>query len=88
MGTCKQNHNRNMQPVVGKDAQKATYGTIQGTLRRKKTKLTTVAKGEKVKGDFRIEKETNKYIQTDGKEYNMNRDKNSSKNGKDDNNRQ
>ena len=47
-----------------------------------------MAKGEKVKGDLRIEKETNKYIQTDGKEYNMNRDKNSSKNGKDDNNRQ
>ena len=58
MGTGKQNHNRNMQPVVGKDAQKATYGTIQGTLRRKKTKLTTVAKGEKVISELK-KKHTN-----------------------------
>ena len=56
-------------------------------LEEKKTKLTTVAKGEEVKGDFRIEKETHKHTQIDGKEYNMNRDKNSSKNDKDDNNR-
>ena len=57
-------------------------------LEEKKTNLTTVAKGEEMKGDFRIEKETNKHTQTYGKEYNMNRDKNSSKNDKDDNNRQ
>ena len=53
-----------------------------------KTKLTTVTKGEEVKCDFRIEKETNKkQAQTDGKEYNMNREKNNSKNDKDGNNK-
>ena len=50
---------------------------IKALLEEEKTKLTTVAEGEEVKCDFRIEKETNmKQTQTDGKEYNMNRDKN------------
>ena len=41
-----------------------------------KTKLTTVTKGEVVKCDFRIEKETNKkQAQTYCKECNMNREK-------------
>ena len=57
-------------------------------LEEEKTKLTTVTKGEEVKCDFRIEKETNKkQAQTDGKEYNMNREKNNSKNDKDGNNK-
>ena len=47
-----------------------------------------MTKGEEVKCDFRIEKETNKkQAQTDGKEYNMNREKNNSKNDKDGNNK-
>ena len=44
-----------------------------------KTKLTTLAEGEEVKCDFRIEKEINKnkkQAETDGKECNMNREKN------------
>ena len=50
--------------------------------------MITVAEGEEVKCDFRIEKETNKkQIQTDGKEYNMNREKNNSENNKDNNNK-
>ena len=51
------------------------------------TELTTVTEGEEVKCDFRIEKETNKQAQTDGKEYNMNREKNNSKNDEDGNNK-
>ena len=47
-------------------------------LEEEKTKLITVAEGEEVKCDFRIEKETNKHTKTDGKEYNMNTEKNSS----------
>ena len=54
-------------------------------LDKEKTKVT---KGEEVKCDFRIEKKTNKkQAQTDGKEYNMNREKNNSKNDKDGNNK-
>ena len=57
-------------------------------LEEEKIKLTIVTKGEEVKCDFRIEKETNKkQAQTDGKEYNMNREKNDSKNDKDGNNK-
>ena len=57
-------------------------------LEEEKTKLTTVTKGEEVKCDFRIEKETNKkQAQTHDKEYNMNREKNNSKNDKDGNNK-
>ena len=46
-------------------------------LEEEKTKLTTLTEGEEVKCDFRIEKEINKkQAQTDGKECNMNREKN------------
>ena len=46
-------------------------------LEEEKTKLIPVAEGEEVNCDFRIEKETNKkQAQTDGKECNMNREKN------------
>ena len=56
-------------------------------LEEEKAKLRAVTKGEEIKCDFRIEKETNKkQAQTDGKEYNMNREKNNSKN-KDGNNK-
>ena len=49
-------------------------------LEEKNTKLTTVTEGKEVKYDFRIETETKKkQTQTDGKEYNMNREKNNSK---------
>ena len=51
------------------------------------TELTTVTEGEEVKCDFRIEKETNKQAQTDGKEYNIIREKNNSKNDEDGNNK-
>ena len=57
-------------------------------LEEEKTKLTTVAEGEEVKCDFRIEKEANKkQTQTDGKKYNMNKEKNNSENDKDRNNK-
>ena len=57
-------------------------------LKEEKTKLTTVTEGGEVICDFRIEKETNKkQAQTDDKEYNMNREKNNSKNGEDSNNK-
>ena len=57
-------------------------------LEEEKAKLRAVTKGEEIKCDFRIEKETNKkQAQTDGKEYNMNREKNDSKNDKDGNNK-
>ena len=57
-------------------------------LEEEKIKLTIVTKGEEVKCDFRIEKETNKkQAPTNGKEYNMNREKNNSKNNKDGNNK-
>ena len=57
-------------------------------LEEEKIKLTIVTKGEEVKCDFRIEKETNKkQAQTDGTEYNMNREKNNSKIDKDGNNK-
>ena len=47
-----------------------------------------MTKGEEVKCDFRIEKETNKkQAQTHDKKYNMNREKNNSKNDKDGNNK-
>ena len=50
--------------------------------------MTTVAEDEEVKCDFRIEKETNKkHASTDGKEYNMSREKKNSKNEKDGNNK-
>ena len=53
-------------------------------LEDEKTKLITVTEGEEVKCNFRIEKEKNKkQAQTGGKEYNMNREKNNSKNGED-----
>ena len=53
-------------------------------LKEEQTKLITVAEGEEVKCDFRIEKETNKrHTQTNGKEYNMNREKNNLENNKD-----
>ena len=56
-------------------------------LEEEKTKLTTVTEGEEVKCYFRIEKETNKKQgQTDGKEYNINREKNNSKQELSDNN--
>ena len=46
-------------------------------LEEEKTKLTTLTEDEEVKCDFRIEKEINKkQAQTDGKECNMNREKN------------
>ena len=61
---------------------------IKALLEEEKTKLTTVAEGEEAKCDFRIEKETNtKQTQTDGKEYNMNREKNNYENDKDGNNK-
>ena len=57
-------------------------------LEEEKTKLIPVAEGEEVNCDFRIEKETNKkQAQTDGKECNMNREKNNSKNDEDGNNK-
>ena len=57
-------------------------------LEEEKTKLATVAEGEEEKCDFRIEKEANKkQTQTDGKKYNMNKEKNNSENGKDRNNK-
>ena len=57
-------------------------------LEEEKTELTTVTEGEEVKCDFTIEKEINKkQTQTDGKEYNMNREKNNSENDKDGNNK-
>ena len=47
-----------------------------------------MAEGKEVKCDFRIEKETSKkQTQADGKEYNMNSEKNNSENDKDDNNK-
>ena len=52
-------------------------------LEEEKTKLTTVAEGEEVKCDFRIEIETNKkQTQTEDKEYNMNEEKNNPENEK------
>ena len=61
---------------------------IKVLLEEEKTKLTRVAEGKEVKGDFRIKKEKNeKHTQTDGKEYNMNREENNSENDKDDNNK-
>ena len=60
----------------------------QKVLLEEKTKLIPVAEGEEVNCDFRIEKETNKkQAQTDGKECNMNREKNNSKNDEDGNNK-
>ena len=53
-------------------------------LEEEKTTLTIVTEGEEVKCDFRIEKQTNKKQgQTHGKKYNMNREKNNSKNDED-----
>ena len=47
-----------------------------------------MTEGGEVKCGFRIEKETNKkQALTDGKEYNMNREKNNFKNGEDGNNK-
>ena len=57
-------------------------------LEEEKTKLTTVTEGEEVSCDFRIEKEAKKkQAQTDGKECNMNREKNNSRNDEDGNNK-
>ena len=56
-------------------------------LEKENTELTTVTEGEEIKYDFRIEKEANKQAQTDGKEYNMNRENNNSKNDEDGNNK-
>ena len=50
-------------------------------LEEEKTELATVAADKEVKYDFRIQKET------DGTEYNMNREKNKSENYKDGNNK-
>ena len=57
-------------------------------LEEEKTKLTSVAEGEEIKCDFRIENQTNKkQTETYDKEYKMNREKNNSDNHKDDNNK-
>ena len=57
-------------------------------LEEERTKSTTAAEADKVKCDFRIEKESNeKQKQTDGKEYNMNREKKNSKNDEDGSNK-
>ena len=57
-------------------------------LEEEKAKLITVTEGEEAKCDLKIEKETNKkQAQTDGKEYNMYREKNNSKNDEDGNNK-
>ena len=88
MGTGKQNRNRHCDEQLEKMLRKLDMEQTKVLLKEEKTKLTTVTKGEEVKCDFRIEKETNKkQAQTDGKEYNMNREKNNSKNDKDGNNK-
>ena len=88
MGTGKQNRNRHCDEQLEKMLRKLDMEQTKVLLEEEKTKLTTVTKGEEVKCDFRIEKETNKkQAQKDGKENNMNREKNNSKDGKDGNNK-
>ena len=77
MGMC----NQQLEKVLGKLDMEQNKVLLE-----EKTKLTTVAEGEQLKCDFRIEKETyKKQIQTDGNEYNMNREKNNSENGSNNN---